>query len=152
MLCRLNSWLSMLFPLGTWSSLCISHELFRLHRDSTTEANTLNYTVTLGTFTGGGLLLESESGDHSHFVEELNRNLKFCLVDTRDQPLAFDGTLWRGTAPFQGDRWVVTAYTCRNLDKMKDSLFPHLMHYHQLRWRPASHPKLQWLHLNSACG
>ena len=53
---RLNSWLSMLFPLGTWSSICISHnELLRLHRDSTNEPNTLNYTVTLGPFTGGGL-------------------------------------------------------------------------------------------------
>ena len=112
----------MLFPLGTWSSLCISHnELLKLHRDCTNEANTLNYTVTLGNFTGGGLLLESESGDHSHFVAELNRQLKFCLVDTHDQPLAFDGTLWHGTAPFQGDRWVITAYTCRNLDKLRET-------------------------------
>ena len=84
-LCRLNSWLSMLFPLGTWSSICISHnELLRLHH-STNEPNTLNYTVTLGPFTGGGLLLESASGGHCHFVE------------------------------------VITAYTCRNLDKMQDS-------------------------------
>ncbi|CAE7790036.1 unnamed protein product, partial [Symbiodinium necroappetens] len=85
------------------------------------EANTLNYTVTLGNFTGGGLLLESESGDHSHFVAEMNRNLRFALVDARDQPLAFDGTLWHGTAPFQGDRWVITAYTCRNLDKLRET-------------------------------
>ncbi|CAE7355654.1 unnamed protein product [Symbiodinium microadriaticum] len=119
-LCRLNSWLSMLFPLGTWSSLCISHnELLKFHRDCTNEANTLNYTVTLGNFTGGGLLLESEAGDHSHFVEELNRRLNFCLVDTHHNPLAFDGNLWHGTAPFQGDRWVITAYTCRNLDKFR---------------------------------
>ena len=121
-LCRLNSWLSMLFPLGTWSSLCISHnELLKIHRDCTNEANTLNYTVTLGQFTGGGLLLESESGDHSYFVPEMNCNLKFALLDTRENPLAFDGTLWHGTAPFQGDRWVITAYTCRNLDKLRDA-------------------------------
>ncbi|CAE7363847.1 spn-E, partial [Symbiodinium necroappetens] len=107
---------------GTWSSICISHnELLRLHRDSTNEPNTLNYTVTLGPFTGGGLLLESASGEHCHFVEELNRSLNFCMVDTKDQPFAFDGNLWHGTAPFQGDRWVITAYTCRNLDKMQDS-------------------------------
>ena len=119
-LCRLNSWLSMLFPLGTWSSLCISHnELLKFHRDCTNEENTLNYTVTLGNFTGGGLLLESETGDHSHFVEELNRRLNFCLVDTHHNPLAFDGNLWHGTAPFQGDRWVITAYTCRNLEKFR---------------------------------
>ena len=121
-LCRLNSWLTMLFPLGTWSSLCISHnELLKIHRDCTNEVNTLNYTVTLGPFTGGGLLLESESGEHSHFVAEVNRNLRFALVDTRDQPLAFDGTLWHGTAPFQGDRWVITAYTCRNLEKLREA-------------------------------
>ena len=112
----------MLFPLGTWSSLCISHnELPKVHRDSTNELNTLNYTVALGDFTGGGLLLEAASGDHSHFVDDIGRELRFSLVDTRDKPLAFDGTLWHGTAPFQGDRWVITAYTCRNLDKLRET-------------------------------
>ena len=65
--------------------------------------------------------MESASGEHCHFVEELNRSLNFCMVDTKDQPFAFDGNLWHGTAPFQGDRWVITAYTCRNFDKMQDS-------------------------------
>ncbi|CAE7488632.1 spn-E [Symbiodinium necroappetens] len=36
---------------------------------------------------GGGLLLESESGGHSHFVEELNRSLNFCLVESDVQAL-----------------------------------------------------------------
>ena len=54
-------------------------------------------------------------------MPEMNCNLKFALLDTRENPLAFDGTLWHGTAPFQGDRWVITAYTCRNLDKLRDA-------------------------------
>ena len=118
-LCRINAWLTMLFPLGTWSSICVSHdETLKIHRDSTNEPNTLNYTVTVGSFSGGGLLLESTTGEHSAFVEDLGRSLRLSIIDTRENPFAFDGNLWHGTAPFEGDRWVITAYTCRNLSKL----------------------------------
>ena len=116
LLCRLNAWLTMLFPLGTWSSICISH---KLHRDTSNEPGTLNYTVTLGDFKGGGLLLESSDGAKELYVDALQKKLRFSVVDTKDSPLAFDGNLWHGTDAFQGNRWVVTAYTCKNLSALK---------------------------------
>ena len=118
-LCRVNSWLSMLFPLGTWSSLCISHnELLKLHQDLTNAPGTLNYTVSLGDFSGGGLLLESPSGA-LHLPLPTSGEMKhFAICDTKSSPLAFDGTLWHGTEEFAGDRWVVTAYTCRHLEEL----------------------------------
>ena len=109
----------MLFPLGTWSSLCISHnELLKLHQDLTNAPGALNYSVSLGDFSGGGLLLESPSGA-VHLPLPTSGEMKhFSICDTKNSPLAFDGTLWRGTEEFAGDRWVVTAYTCRHLEEL----------------------------------
>ena len=119
-LCRLNAWLTMLFPLGTWSSICISHnEVLKLHRDTSNEPGTLNYTVTLGDFQGGGLLLESPTGSKSLYVDALQTQLLFSVVNTKEAPLAFDGNLWHGTESFIGDRWVITAYTCKHLASFK---------------------------------
>ena len=110
----------MLFPLGTWSSICISHnEVLKLHRDTSNEPGTLNYTVTLGDFQGGGLLLESPTGSKSLYVDALQTQLLFSVVNTKAAPLAFDGNLWHGTEPFIGDRWVITAYTCKHLASFK---------------------------------
>ena len=118
-LCRVNSWLSMLFPLGTWSSLCISHnELLKLHQDLTNAPGALNYTVSLGDFSGGGLLLESPSGALRLPLPTSGEMKHFAICDTKSRPLAFDGTLWHGTEEFAGDRWVVTAYTCRHLEEL----------------------------------
>ena len=118
-LCRVNSWLSMLFPLGTWSSLCISHnELLKLHQDLTNAPGTLNYTVSLGDFSGGGLLLESPSGALRLPLPTSGEMKHFAICDTKSIPLAFDGTLWHGTEEFAGDRWVVTAYTSRHLEEL----------------------------------
>ena len=106
-LCRVNSWLSMLFPLGTWSSLCISHnELLKLHQDLTNAPGALNYTVSLGDFSGGGLLLESPSGALRLPLPTSGEMKHFAICDTKSSPLAFDGTLWHGTEEFAGDRWL----------------------------------------------
>ena len=118
-LCRVNSWLCMLFPLGTWSSLCISHnERLKLHQDLTNAPGTLNYSVSLGDFSGGGLLLESPSGAVHLPLPTSGEMKNFSICDTKSSPLAFDGTLWHGTEEFAGDRWVVTAYTCRHLEEL----------------------------------
>ena len=110
----------MLFPLGTWSSICISqNEVLKIHRDTSNEPGTLNYTVTLGDFQGGGLLLESPTGSKALYVDALQKPLLFSVVHTKEAPLAFDGNLWHGTESFIGNRWVITAYTCKYLASFK---------------------------------
>lgn len=121
-LCRLNAWLHMLFPLGTWSSICISHnETLKLHRDTSNEPGTSNYTITLGEFSGGGLLLECAAGDRTLHVDSLGKDLQFRLVRTKETPFEFDGRLWHATEPFIGNRWVVTAYTSQHLPNFSDA-------------------------------
>ena len=105
---------------GTWSSICISHnEVLKIHRDTSNEPGTLNYTVTLGDFQGGGLLLESPTGAKTIYVDALQKQLLFSVVNTKEAPLAFDGNLWHGIEPFTGNRWVITAYTCKLLATFK---------------------------------
>ena len=129
-LCRLNAWLTMLFPLGTWSSICISHnEVLKIHRDTSNEPGTLNYTVTLGDFQGGGLLLESTTGAKETYVDALQKQLLFSVVNTKEAPLAFDGNLWHGTEPFTGNRWVITAYTCKLLATLKQEDLSALLNW-----------------------
>ena len=129
-LCRLNAWLTMLFPLGTWSSICISHnEVLKIHRDTSNEPDTLNYTVTLGDFQGGGLLLESPTGSQALYVDALRKRLLFSVVNTQEAPLAFDGNLWHGTESFTGNRWVITAYTCKHLTSFKQEDISALLNW-----------------------
>ena len=129
-LCRLNAWLTMLFPLGTWSSICISHnEVLKTHRDTSNEPGTLNYTVTLGDFQGGGLLLESPTGAKALYVDALQKQLLFSVVNTKESPLAFDGNLWHGTESFTGNRWVIRAYTCKHLATFKQEDISALLNW-----------------------
>ena len=80
---------------------------------------TLNYSVALGDFSGGGLLLESPEGKITLPLPDSEETRCFVVHDTKAHPLAFDGSLWHGTQTFSGNRWVITAYTCRRLEEVR---------------------------------
>ena len=50
----INNFLRYHFPQGTWSSICISHNVrTMLHTDSGNELDSFNHTLSLGNFSGG---------------------------------------------------------------------------------------------------
>ena len=114
----LNAWLGAKFPHAHWSSLAVNHnETLKLHRDTSNEPNTLNFTAALGAFSGGGLFVEDSKGDVFRFCPALQTSIPGFVHDTLKQPLAFSGQRWHQSEPWVGDRYVITAYTCSNLGR-----------------------------------
>eukprot|EP00439_Symbiodinium_sp_Y106_P044025 s3862_g5.t1 len=104
-----------------------------LHTDAGNALNSLNHTLSLGNFSGGEVWLHpalhpgaaisaapagSQSAAHPEDVSRLGE-----VVDAWRKPTC--ETL-HCTMPWQGDRWVLTAYTCRNLESFTASQLAHL--------------------------
>ena len=111
----LNSWLQLLFPSCSWGSIAVSHNVLAApHADLENSVASQNFTVSLGSFSGGGLWLADESGD---IVMQGADGLpvRGVVHPTFQEPFAFDAHRLHATQPFTGDRWSVTAYTNRHL-------------------------------------
>ncbi|CAE7448189.1 unnamed protein product [Symbiodinium sp. CCMP2592] len=123
----LNAFMQLQFPEASWSSLCVSHNVrTRLHTDAGNAAGTLNHAVSLGNFSGGEVWLCPALNpaapqvpaplDASSEAHSATGAGKGELRDTWHEPLSFSCESLHCTTPIQGDRWVLTAYTCKNLD------------------------------------
>ena len=122
----LNSFLLLRFPGGCWSSICVSHNVRTLLRtDAGNKPGSNNFTISLGNFCGGEVWIspplssssplfpapsDSSSKDFSSSGMQQGE-----LVDTFETALTFPCEHVRCTCPFSGERWVLTAYTCRGL-------------------------------------
>ena len=125
------------FPEGTWSSLCVSHNVrTRLHTDAGNKPASQNHTLSLGNFSGGEVWVcpapdakatltqaphDSASAAHHWEATRLGTTL-----DTWHTPTSFACESLHCTVPWQGDRWVLTAYTCRDLEAFPLSQLAHL--------------------------
>ena len=121
-----------IFPDGCWSSFCVSHNEFaHVHQDQNLLGS-LNYTISLGAFDGGHLWVQCSQDDFpgSPLVpppgSSPDKSLQGKLISTRRQGLAFDGRRYHGSAPWTGDRWVLTAYTASNWSRLCDADFATL--------------------------
>ena len=65
-------------------------------------------------------------------MDALGQRLLFSVVNTQEAPLAFDGNLWHGTESFTGNRWVITAYTCKHLASFKQEDISALLNWGSL--------------------
>ena len=122
----LNSFLSLRFPGGSWSSICVSHNVRTLlHTDAGNRPGSSNFTISLGNFSGGEIWIspplsssprlcpappDSNSKDFSSSALQPGE-----LIDTFENALTFPCEHVHCTCPFSGERWVLTAYTCRGL-------------------------------------
>ncbi|CAE7409115.1 unnamed protein product [Symbiodinium sp. CCMP2592] len=133
----LNAFMQLQFPEASWSSLCVSHNVHaRLHTDAGNAAGTLNHTVSLGNFSGGEVwlcpALDPEAPqvpaplDASSEAQSATSAGQGELWDTWHAPLSFSCESLHCTMPIQGDRWVLTAYTCKNLDHFDAKSLAHL--------------------------
>ena len=109
----LNSFLTHLFPLQTWSSFCASrNEFAHIHQDLNAEGS-FNHTVSLGPFHGGQLWICRASVDEDLVPppdSQANQSLRGFLVNTRRSAFSFDGREAHCSQPWSGDRRVITAY------------------------------------------
>ena len=133
----LNAFMQLQFPEATWSSLCVSHNVrTRLHTDAGNRPASLNHTLSLGNFSGGEVWVcpapdpnapltqappGSASASHPWEATQLGTTL-----DTWHTPTSFACESLHCTMPWQGDRWVLTAYTCRDLADFPPSQLAHL--------------------------
>ncbi|CAE7519848.1 unnamed protein product [Symbiodinium sp. CCMP2592] len=133
----LNAFMQLQFPEASWSSLCVSHNVrTRLHTDSGNAAGSLNHTVSLGNFSGGEVWLcpalnqaasqvpaPLDASSEAHSASEAGTGE---VRDTWHAPLSFSCEALHCTLPIQGDRWVLTAYTCKSLDRFDATSLAHL--------------------------
>ena len=111
----LNRWLQLLFPSCSWGSIAVSHNVSAApHADLENSVESQNFTVSLGSFSGGGLWLAEEWGDIVMQGAD-GVPVRGVVHSTFQDPFAFDAHRLHATQPFTGDRWSVTAYANRHL-------------------------------------
>ena len=122
----LNSFLLLRFPGCSWSSICVSHNVRTfLHADAGNKPGSNNFTISLGNFCGGEVWLSpplsSASPLFSAPADSSSKDFPSSgmqqgeIVDTFETALKFPCEHVHCTCPFSGERWVLTAYTCRGL-------------------------------------
>jgi len=133
----LNAFMQLQFPSATWTSLCISHNVRTLlHTDAGNAPFSLNHTVSLGNFVGGQVWMSPPLSSDATLVEAPAGSLSASLqlpagtlgeqVDTWHKAVSFPCEAYHCTTPWQGDRWVLTAYTCRDMASFPSSQQAHL--------------------------
>ena len=109
---ELNLLLRQCWPQGTWNTICVSRNCFSApHQDLANAAGSRNFLLSLGSFQHGELWLEDPAGDVPMFIPKLGHSLLGRLIDAHDKPFEFDPMRWHGSTQWQGDRWVLIAYS-----------------------------------------
>ena len=106
------------------------------------------FLLSLGSFQNGELWLEDSTGDVPLFVPKLGRSIAGRLIDAHDKPFEFDPKLWHGSTQWQGDRWVLIAYSLPAVshEVLVDLNFPLRIRFRVIRWL-ARHATLMHFHL-----
>ena len=116
----LNQFLLSCFPGGEWTSICIARSVqTRMHSDAGNLPGSLNFSVSLGDFTGGELWLNG--GGSVPLRDRFGRIKHGHTVCTKHSPFSFPCDRMRATMPWQGGpRWALTAYSVPGLDIMSE--------------------------------
>ncbi|CAE7483963.1 unnamed protein product, partial [Symbiodinium necroappetens] len=112
---------------GRWSSIQLGWDCpVGPHKDVHNKITTTNWTISLGSFTGGRLWLESSTdaeaqpGAPQHAESRLaDGNMTSGLfVDTRQHMFSFDPKRRHGVEEWHGHRASITAYTTRGVGEL----------------------------------
>ena len=107
---KINAFLSEVWPAGTWNAVCVGRNAAaRAHRDLANTPGSTNLTLSVGDFAGGQLWVEDVNGDTPVCMPD-GVLLDGSLRSTHNAPFLFPCEKWHQTFPFQGERWVLTAY------------------------------------------
>ena len=116
-------------PNKTWSSLWINFDCKKLpRRDSQNAAGSSNFTFSLRDFQGGGLWLEEAAAPPAagNLVDAPAPladapHTRGRVIDTNRRPCCFPASALHATMPWQGHRWLVTAYLCQHVPTLSAS-------------------------------
>ena len=122
-----------------WTSFAINHGTsMPLHRDINNSEEHPNGSIGFGNYTGGGLWIEGQGslcgrqGVSSERKSPQGFQVQGMEYDIRKQAVVFHPKSWHCSCPWEGDRWVVTAFVSRGwehlspgeLQELKDLGFP----------------------------
>ena len=95
---------------STWTSFVISYNnKVPWHRDNHNLKGSLNYTCSMGKFTGGALQFWKGPGEGE--TEQVN---------TSHRVVSFSPDAWHATCPWTGERVSISAYTVRSVFDLSD--------------------------------
>ena len=116
-ICRaVNHFLRNRFPRKTWTSIAIlCNPKMGLHRDLLNLKGHMNHAITLGSFSGGRVWVEDETGSFPAEVKlrTKTRSLMGTWHDIHDKPMTFDARRFHQVEPHDGHMWALAAYVPR---------------------------------------
>ncbi|CAE7632776.1 RE1 [Symbiodinium sp. CCMP2592] len=108
-----------------WSAFTLNaNSTAPLHKDINNDETYPNCSVGIGDYSGGELWLEGSRDSDTGTLEIRNiggERVSGIKVDIHHKPYLFQPKLWHGTCAWKGQRWVLTAYVTRGLDKCSSS-------------------------------
>ena len=133
----LNAFLRLQFPSASWTSVCVSHNVRTLftHRRRQRSGKLQSLHLAWQLFRGeiwitpalnsSAVLVPPPKGSESE-THKVGSSALGEHVDTFESGVSFPCSSLHCTAPWQGDRWVLTAYTCKGADSLSTEVRTHL--------------------------
>ena len=119
----LNAFFLSRCPDGSWGSFAVAHNAgANPHRDAANCPSSLNYSVSIGNFKGGGLLVESDRGAEELLDPASGILVRAELLNSAHRLVSFSPQLLHASAPWTGDKWSLTAYSLRSLASVGETL------------------------------
>ena len=93
----------------------------KLHKDKYNIHGRRNITISFGSFSGGGVWIEGEHGDHPRQEQQLPNGDVACgtVLPSKDAILKFDPRRWHSSMPWTGKKWTVIGYCNRGINRME---------------------------------
>ena len=107
--------------LESCSSLCINQNSpIKVHKDVNNHKDHLNVTIAVGEFSNGGLWIHDPNAmktdkNYLEVKDSVGTKLPGMVHDSHNKIVVFDPKTSHFVRPWKGERWSITAYTCRSV-------------------------------------
>ena len=103
----------------------------KLHKDKYNIHGRRNITISFGSFSGGGVWIEGEHGDHPRQEQQLPNGDVACgtVLPSKDAILKFDPRRWHSSMPWTGKKWTVIGYCNRGINRLEPRDVQRLRNY-----------------------
>ena len=128
--CKCQGWTD-----AKWTTIAIGQNAgSSMHRDNHNQANTLNYIFSLGRHRGGELWTQGDVGSpttsRTQWKELPNGDrVHGCLHDIHYKLTRFNPKKWHSSAEWTGQRFVISAFTSRAVERVGKPIFTALKEF-----------------------